>query len=84
MTVSGLRLAAPMPANYTLTQPSTTADITPALLVGSITANDKEWDGTTAATIASRTLAGVFAGDVVSYVGGVANFDTPTWVSTYR
>ena len=76
VTVSGLGLAGADAGNYTLTQPMTSANITPAVLVGSITANDKEYDGTTTATIATRTLAGVYAGDVVSYVGGTADFDT--------
>ncbi|MFO0821703.1 MAG: YDG domain-containing protein [Gemmataceae bacterium] len=43
-------------------------------MTGSITANDKVADGTTTATIASRTLTGVKPGDVVQYVGGTATF----------
>jgi hypothetical protein len=40
----------------------------------SITAEDKEYDGNTSATIATRTLTGVLAGDVVNLVGGTATF----------
>ncbi len=76
VTVAGLSLAGTDAENYILTQPTTTANITPAPLVGSITANDKQFDGTTTATIATRTLAGVYTGDTVGYVGGTANFDT--------
>jgi hypothetical protein len=41
-----------------------------------ITANDKPFDGTTAATIATRSLTGVRPGDDVSLTGGTATFDT--------
>src|SRR5262249_51774411 len=43
-------------------------------LTGSITAADKVYDGTTAATITGRTLSGVVSGDDVTYVGGTATF----------
>ena len=52
-----------------------TGEIKPKELIGSITADDKTYDGTTAATIASRSLSGVISGDEVSYVGGTATFD---------
>src|SRR5204862_378332 len=41
---------------------------------GSITAANKVYDATTAASITSHTLSGVISGDVVSYVGGSASF----------
>src|SRR5206468_10131608 len=41
---------------------------------GSITANSKTYDGTTAATIATRTLSGVIGSDNVSLSGGTATF----------
>ena len=44
-------------------------------ITGAITANNKVYDATTAATIASRSLAGVIVGDTVNYTGGVATFD---------
>jgi cyclophilin family peptidyl-prolyl cis-trans isomerase len=46
------------------------------VLTGSITAADKVFDGTTAATITGRTLDGVISGDDVAYDGGTAAFDT--------
>src|SRR5262249_13351437 len=48
-------------------------------LSGSITAANKVYDGTVAATITSRTLTGVLPEDVdnVSYVGGTATFADP-------
>jgi hypothetical protein len=60
--------------NYTLSQPSLTADITAiSLTITGASANNKTYNGTTAATItASPTLNGVLAGDVanVSIAGG--------------
>jgi hypothetical protein len=53
-----------------------TGVITAKTLIGSITASDKDYDGTTAATIASHSLTGVIGSEVVSYVGGSATFDT--------
>ena len=79
VTVSGLTLTGTAAGNYVLTQPTTTATITAKALIGSVTVFPKTWDGTTSATIATRTLNGVYAGDVVSYVGGNANFDTPEY-----
>jgi hypothetical protein len=77
VTANGLTLAGADAGNYAVTgTAATTADITPFGITGNITANDKVYDGTTAATIASRTLAGVFSGDVVNYTGGTATFDT--------
>src|SRR5262249_25956828 len=43
---------------------------------GSITAQDKVYDRSTAATLTSRTLSGQVAGDNVSLQGGTATFDT--------
>ena len=51
-------------------------EITAFTLAGSITAADKNFDGTTDATILTRTLNPVFSGDDVSYTGGTASFDT--------
>jgi hypothetical protein len=63
-------------ANYTVTADTATGTITPAALTGSITADSKVYDGTTAATISGRALAGVIGGDDVIYTGGTAGFDT--------
>src|SRR5207247_946477 len=73
VAVSGLTLGGASAANYTLTQPtSLVANITgKSLTISSgITANDKVYDGTTAATLSSNNvvLAGVVSGDVVSLV----------------
>ncbi len=43
-------------------------------MTGSFTAADKDFDGTTAATITSRSLSGVLGSDDVSLVGGTAAF----------
>src|SRR6185503_10164759 len=69
VTVSGLALAGPDAGNYTLTQPATTANITTATVsVAGVTANNKVYDGTTAATLnlASAALVGVVSGDTVT------------------
>jgi hypothetical protein len=51
-----------------------TLTITKKAISGSITVNNKIYDGTASATIATRTLTGVLAGDVVNYTGGTATF----------
>jgi hypothetical protein len=48
--------------------------ITSATVSGSITASNKVYDGTTAATIASYALSGVIGTDDVTLTGGTANF----------
>ena len=75
VTVSGLTLSGPQAADYTLTQPTTSANITPAsgagsLTVTGITANNKVYDHTTTASlnIGSAALSGVFSGDSVTLV----------------
>ena len=52
------------------------ATVTPAsLTVSGLSANDKVYDATTAATLSgAATLGGVLAGDVVSVSGGTGNF----------
>jgi hypothetical protein len=76
VTATGLSLSGADAGNYELasTSASTSADITAATLTGSITANNKPYDGTTTATIATRTLNGVMGSDDVSLVGGTATF----------
>jgi len=64
-------------SNYDITYVSGDLTITPLTLTGSITAADKVYDANNSATILTRTLDGVVAGDVVNYVGGTATFDTP-------
>jgi len=48
--------------------------VTPAPLTATITANDKTYDGTTVATIASANLSGIVGNDDVSVSGGSASF----------
>jgi hypothetical protein len=69
IAVSGLKITGPDVANYTLIQPTASANITPkALTVASLTANNKLYDGTTTATLnsTSAALAGVLSGDLVA------------------
>ncbi|MEK6751283.1 MAG: MBG domain-containing protein [Chloroflexota bacterium] len=49
--------------------------ISPKALTGSITADNKVYDGSDSATIATRSLTGVVAPDDVSYSGGTATFN---------
>ncbi len=81
VTVSGLALAGADAGNYTLTEPSTTADITAATLtVTGLTVASKAYDGTTAATLDTSgvVLEGVVPGDDVTLdvSGATATFDT--------
>ncbi|WP_322044431.1 YDG domain-containing protein [Paraburkholderia sp. J67] len=65
--------------NYVLTQPTgLTGNITPLAITVNATAQNKTYDGTTAAT-ASVGTTGVLAGDSVSFgfTSGNANFATP-------
>lgn len=73
MTIGGADVA-----NYTLTQPALTANITPReLFLNNVVVANKVYDGTTAATITSwGTPTGLIAPDVtnINAVGYVANF----------
>ena len=85
VTVSGLTLTGSAAANYTLTQPTLTADITGATvtITSGLAANSKVYDGTTTATISSNSvvLAGVQGSDIanvhLSTNGYFANFASP-------
>jgi len=74
VTVTGLALAGPAAANYTLIQPTATADITAKPLTVTLTASNKTYDGTVAATITGTTLNGTFNGDAVTLRDGTATF----------
>jgi len=75
VNATGLSLTGPDAANYTVNATaSTTADITQKAITGAITAANKAYDGTVAATISTRTLTGVASGDNVTYTGGTATF----------
>ncbi len=80
VTATGLTLSGADAGNYQLstTTATTTANITAAsILIPSITADNKIYDGTTAATIATRTLTGVIGTDDVTLTGGTATFADP-------
>ena len=69
VTVSGLMLSGADAGNYSLTQPTTTADITQGTVtVTGITASNKVYDGSTDATLDTSGFAlnGVATGDDVS------------------
>src|SRR5262249_47784585 len=53
---------------------SSSFNVNQATVTGSITANNKIYDGTAAAIIASRNLSGALAGEDVSLSGGTASF----------
>ncbi|HEU5034586.1 MAG TPA: YDG domain-containing protein, partial [Mycobacteriales bacterium] len=50
--------------------------VNPKSITGSFTADNKVYDGTTGATIATRGLTGLVGSDVVSLSGGTATFDS--------
>jgi hypothetical protein len=77
VTGSGFVLSGAAKDNYTLgAVAGTTASITATGLTGAFTVDDKTYDGTTAASIANRSLTGVLDGDVVALIGGSASFDS--------
>ena len=78
VSVSGLSLGGTASGNYQLssTSAAASANISPATVAPQITADNKSYDGTTSATIATRSLTGVFGSDDVSLTGGTATFDT--------
>src|SRR6185295_3739363 len=79
VSVSGISISGTDAANYTAnTSASTTANITTATLTALVTASNKVYDGTIAATIATRSLNGVLGSDNVSLSGGTASFATKT------
>ena len=80
LTITGagsvtLQASQPGDANWNAA-PTTnqTVSVAQKTITGSITANNKTYDATTAATIATRTLSGVTNSDVVSLAGGTATF----------
>ena len=69
VTITGLALLGPAAGQYSLTQPTTNADISAAgLTVTGLTATDKVYDGTRAATLnlAAAALSGVVSNDAVT------------------
>ncbi len=79
VTLSGAVLGGVGKDNYTLDSvESAQADINAKQITGSFTADDKPYDGTVDAAIASRSLTGVIGDDVVQLVGGTATFGSKT------
>ncbi len=81
VTISGITLGGTDGGNYTLTQPSTTANITQAsLTITGVTASNKPYDGLTTATIntGAASLVGVIGADTVTFSGGTGTFADKT------
>src|SRR5204863_7732165 len=79
VTATGLSLTVAGAANYPVnTTATTTANITAATDTLSLHAALQIYDGTTAATILTRTLSGVLGADVVTATGGTATFSSKT------
>ncbi|MCY2945283.1 MAG: YDG domain-containing protein [Planctomycetota bacterium] len=79
VTIVGMTLTGTDSANYLLTQPTTTADITAkGLTVSGTTAANKVYDGNTTATMnqTSSVLVGIVSGDTVT-LGGTATGTFP-------
>jgi hypothetical protein len=77
VTLAGATLSGSAAGNYNLTSvATTTAAITAVNITGSFTASDKPYDGTTSATVVTRAVSGVLAGDTanVQLTGGTATF----------
>lgn len=80
VTTTGFTLTGADATNYSLTQPTATADISRSLLsITGVTANNRAYNGTTTATLSSGSAAftGLFSGDVVTIVssGATGTFD---------
>jgi hypothetical protein len=77
VTLTGATLTGTDAGNYTLGSVATaTANITAKALTGSFTADDKQYDGNTSATVTGRSLNDTVNGDNVSLTGGTATFAT--------
>jgi hypothetical protein len=78
VNITGLTLAGTKSGNYALSSTSATAqaDITAKGISGAFTADNKVYDGGTAASVLTRALpTGIIVGDNVSLTGGTAAFD---------
>jgi|GEM_PF-2282518 len=86
VTLSGSALTGADAGNYSLSSvANATADITAKPVTPSIVANDKVYDGTTAATLSSQTVSGAIETDAVTLLVGSANFADKavgTWTVT--
>ena len=80
ITITGLTLSGSAAANYTVTQPTVTANITQrTLTITGVTANNKVYDGTTTATLntSGAVVSGILASDLhnVSITSGSGTFE---------
>ena len=79
VTLTGATLTGAAASNYTLSSVSTTtANITALAITGSFTASNKTYDGTAAATVATRAVSGKIGSDDVNHTGGTATFNNAT------
>ena len=77
MTVSGISVTGADANNYSFnTTATTSARIAALALTGSIVADDKVYDGSTAAVAAGQPLSGLVAGDAVALSVSNARFDS--------
>ncbi|MBO7725252.1 MAG: hypothetical protein J6S40_02185, partial [Thermoguttaceae bacterium] len=75
VSVTGLTYGGADAGNYEITLADVTADITPKAITVNFTADEKVYDGTTAATITDGyTFVTLYDGDVVTVTGAVAEF----------
>ena len=74
--ISGLTLSGAHATNYSLVQPTMTANITPKSVTPVIAANNKIYDGTTTATLTNQSVIGILGADVVTLGVGAVNFNT--------
>ena len=75
VTLTGATLTGAAANNYVLDSVSTTtANITAKHITGSFTAQNKQYDGDTSATVLTRSLNGVISPDVITLAAGTATF----------
>jgi hypothetical protein len=75
VSLTGASLSGADAGNYSLgSVTDVTANITPMAVSGAFTADDKVYDGTNVATIATRTIPAMVGGDAVALTGGAATF----------
>ena len=74
--VGSLTISGAHATNYSLVQPTTTANITSKSVMPQIVANNKVYDGTTTATLTNQSVTGTIGADVVLLDVGAASFDT--------
>ncbi|NBP23893.1 MAG: hypothetical protein EBU81_04910 [Proteobacteria bacterium] len=63
-------------SNYDITYQKGSLSVTSFTVTGSFVATNKTYDGTTTASVTSRSLTGVRSGDVVELTGGTAAFES--------